>query len=955
MASRLLEVIIAAKDQASATLDKVRESTTGFGLKAQAMAKSVSDSLNSMVGRWLTVGGIVGILKTASDAANEFSASMRKLEGTAKIAGVPLETLQGIAAKGRDAFGLSAVTANDLTVAVSRLATKAGNLGMSSDLMERFLDLGAAKGLSATETLRAVEQSILGIDEGTDKLFGKNPSVLYKEFADSIGKSAGKLTDQEKAMALATAAMDDGGKVVGAYRDYLQSAAGQQEQARQRMREAAATLGTALTPAYNLAAGVVQWFGTKLQGAIGQVQLFAVQAALLTDGIGPMFKVVTGAVIAMLGDMFDKLRDLPVIGDLFGSVADKLKTSGQQMVRENKQTLTNIREVYQEESARIEGRQQESGKRQLQIAQQTNDGLLDNAEDTNNDLSQLDKDRAKERERLGEEIALKTLMLEEGLTEAQAKEFIRRKRLMGEAVTATVTDVKDGWARLDQLNLALGLSFDKEVTPKVKNTTQAIKDIKPASDDVTGALERLRTAAEDAGTKGEQKTRTFGESLKDIALKAEPTIRKVEELAAKMASIFSGDGSLMSKLGTLVGDIAKNLPGVAGSVARAVGATVEVIKGIFGESPEERARKELLKNNTAALKSLTKVTGDLAKLNSTGSEITKARDFLTSIFGPGGQYTKGAYTAAKLRTGMTDADFERLAGELGIQLRNKETGAIESKALYQLLQALNALDSGFANTFAGQRERISQEMAVGILRPEDQFDALKQVLGSASGSRALAAALGSGDITTAEGRAALTQSLQNVFKQFSAGGITAADLGGLTGSEFLSTIEELLGLIKEREDASASSTAKAQTESTDTASESVTPPAVLPPAEPVSVTFGTEEAAERAMNALMVPLTQYTSLLTSIDAGIHDVASSLNVGFNGLIERWTNVDTGAPGQMAGVVNITLGDMVVNTAATDAAGTGEAVQAAVTAAINQALADAYLDRQLATGNVTRTVT
>src|SRR5690606_32386173 len=126
-------------------------------------------------------------------------------------------------------FKLTTMAANGFTIELSKLTAKAGDISQTSNALEAFLDIGAARGLTSAQTLQAVKQAILGIDEGTDKLFNANPSVLYAQFAKSIGTTAGKLTDAQKAQAILNAAIRDGALVRGEYQKYLNSAAGQQE------------------------------------------------------------------------------------------------------------------------------------------------------------------------------------------------------------------------------------------------------------------------------------------------------------------------------------------------------------------------------------------------------------------------------------------------------------------------------------------------------------------------------------------------------------------------------------------------------------------------------------------------------------------------------------------------------------------------------------------------------
>ena len=212
------------------------------------------------------------------NAYDAFSASQRKLEGTAKLTGVALSDLKDISKDGVEGFKLSTITANDFAAEIAKLTSKAGDLTKSKDAMASFLDIGAARGLTASDTLKAVQQAILGIDEGTDKLFGKNPSVLYEEYADKVGKSAGKLSDQEKALALLDATMQGGELVRGSYQDYLGSAAGLQEQLTTKMDTTKVAFGTALQPVRTLVLqGLVKLveIGTPVVLALGRIANFA--------------------------------------------------------------------------------------------------------------------------------------------------------------------------------------------------------------------------------------------------------------------------------------------------------------------------------------------------------------------------------------------------------------------------------------------------------------------------------------------------------------------------------------------------------------------------------------------------------------------------------------------------------------------------------------------------------
>jgi hypothetical protein len=103
--------------------------------------------------------------------------------------------------------------------------------------------LAAAQGLNAEQALEALNQTLMGQDEGLDKLVQKNPSVIYEEFAKSIGTSAGKLNDAQKAQALVNEFMVQGGKVQGQYATMLNTTAGKQQALNNAMDTLAAKVG----------------------------------------------------------------------------------------------------------------------------------------------------------------------------------------------------------------------------------------------------------------------------------------------------------------------------------------------------------------------------------------------------------------------------------------------------------------------------------------------------------------------------------------------------------------------------------------------------------------------------------------------------------------------------------------------------------------------------------------
>ena len=195
------------------------------------------------------VAGTAYTIHQANQTYDRFVQSNRKVEAAAKLTGVSVDFLRAAAEGVRREFELTSPQANEFVTEISKLTDKAGDISRTGDAVRAFINLGAAQGLNLEDTLTAVHQAILGIDEGTDKLFQKNPSVLYKEYADRIGTTVGKLTDQQKALALVTAAQEAYNRVGNEYSRFLQTAEGQQQRLNNELEEAQLAFAEALQPA----------------------------------------------------------------------------------------------------------------------------------------------------------------------------------------------------------------------------------------------------------------------------------------------------------------------------------------------------------------------------------------------------------------------------------------------------------------------------------------------------------------------------------------------------------------------------------------------------------------------------------------------------------------------------------------------------------------------------------
>jgi hypothetical protein len=262
---------------------------------------------------------------------------------------------------------------------------------------------------------------------------------------------------------------------------------------------------------------------------------------------------------------------------------------------------------------------------------------------------------------------------------------------------------------------------------------------------------------------------------------------QIQELASKaggFGKLFSSPevsiGSLFSSIGLLVGGIG------------AIGT-------LIGDSPEDRARKQAIEDNTKALEDVSRNLADLARTSAPGATIDAVQKALAQAaivpltFGPlRGEVQKdnfARFEAALRGFGLTLEDARKLAKDFGINLDAGTAGLLQFKEL------LDSLDfSAFTETFAGGQEQIDLETLLFGDNLQTQIEKTIALLNDPKkGAPAIFAALADVDLSTAEGREAAKNIIRGIYQQFLSGDITPADLGGLSFDEFKGILSGLFG------------------------------------------------------------------------------------------------------------------------------------------------------------------
>lgn len=436
------------------------------------------------------------------------------------------------------------------------------------------------------------------------------------------------------------------------------------------------------------------------------------------------------------------------------------------------------------------------------------------------------KEQAKRIEALQGEITVKQVQFERGLTEAQAKAWIQRQKDLGTFTSATVKTIGEAYAQIDKLNVLLAAGFGQRLTPAVKTTEQQFKkfsavilpDVGDGFDRIAKATGKSREEVikhSQAGGQwvqvGKRWIATGGDAAKEMASLGENLemgARSAIDAAGALGLVGQAGQGVLNTIVNLGSSIAKTFTGALSvqGVIGIISGVGSLVKGFFGgKSPAQKSAEEALKKNTVTLGETNVRLGDLARLSTPGGKLATAEQVLAQFLrgsnaNAGASQKRTASLAAALdKAGLSLSELDQIAKDLQIVIRDKD-GNLRFELVAQLLQAIRSVEpTQFADTFAGQRESLRREASLFDLTDVEQAQKLLGLASGPLGAGILGERLGGFDFTTAGGREGAIAAIQQLFKDLP--GLDKAALGGLTGQDFVTILEELKGFLSSVEEA----------------------------------------------------------------------------------------------------------------------------------------------------------
>ena len=294
--------------------------------KAQEVKKEFATVKTAIAG-----AGVFLFLRNVNEAANQATAAFAGLQSVASF-----KRIQGAdqAVKDLEAVRAGLMSDFDAAAALKNLLSRGYNLEQAVQTLNRLgeaaafgkvshLSLGEAV-KTATEGLKN-ENSILVDNAGVTK----NVSILWKEYAESIGKGVMSLTTQEKIQAEVNGIMRETEAQVGDLAKLSNSAAGEQARMAAATTRASASLGvmvqqisapfvkllTDMVDAFNRAPAALQNLAVAMGVATAALYVFSGVITKLLPmiglGTGPVGWVILGltAVVGLFAALQSRTED----------------------------------------------------------------------------------------------------------------------------------------------------------------------------------------------------------------------------------------------------------------------------------------------------------------------------------------------------------------------------------------------------------------------------------------------------------------------------------------------------------------------------------------------------------------------------------------------------------------------------------------------------------------------
>lgn len=327
MANYVISIMVDAKDKnVKQVLGGVGKELQGLGDTAERTGGRMAQAFTG-AGIAMAFGRAIPLIKNALGAYNDLRAGVVGLRSIVKFTGEDWGTAQQ-AIQAYISDGL--VPMSQATTALKNLLLRGYGLEKSIELLYRFKDAAAYGRQGALSMGQAITSASEGLKNENSILVDnagvtKNVSVMWKEYAASIGTTVGKLTQAQKLQAEYNGIMAETAPMLGNAAELTGELAGKMAQAEAKVRELKEAIGGAFAPAVAdalskvtpLIEAITEFAGANPRatitllggsGLVAAVAALAVAFALMGVGGAVIVGVVAGlvALATVVASVVDK-------------------------------------------------------------------------------------------------------------------------------------------------------------------------------------------------------------------------------------------------------------------------------------------------------------------------------------------------------------------------------------------------------------------------------------------------------------------------------------------------------------------------------------------------------------------------------------------------------------------------------------------------------------------------
>lgn len=379
-----------------------------------------------------------------------------------------------------------------------------------------------------------------------------------------------------------------------------------------------------------------------------------------------------------------------------------------------------------------------------------------------------------------------------------AKEFERSDFLLGDkqASALRARNLLEAQRALEAI-----ADSEEEVGVKALKAQGVLQRFGVTIDDLAPGFRRFVKSLADANEGLDDLDETILDTIRDISF----GVRALVDLGSALGFVDGEAASVVNSLSLVAEGVARLQAGDLSGIGGIIGGVGGVVGSLFGESPEERARKELLERNTAALRALSDRLEDQRTFigGLTGGQIGGLRGAVGGLLEdlpplpPAilDRFLSDRLAEALGAVGLTMTDLEQVARALGVEIPEGTRGMREFlTAVTDFLDDIN-LEEIFG-TFTGQLELLRLELE--LFDVDDPVERLRRFVDLFTEftklPKELQKELEDLDLSTPEGRARLEEITRQLFADL-APLFEAGAFGELTFDqvlEFLRSIDSSL-------------------------------------------------------------------------------------------------------------------------------------------------------------------